>query len=221
MIYSAWTSQVLKDLRCPEIMTHRTFVALNISDQLKNKIIDWKNNFQNKSPATFNHIRWTPEKNLHITLIPPFEINNMEVQLQPILQSIKEVVLKYSPFDVSFNDISYGPSIYNPRLIWLTGNAPIEMVRLKKELTDSLARQLLKLNLLSKSHFIQNSRKDFLLHLTIARFNKFDYKYFYLKNIRERFEFKETLKELILYESFLKKEGAEYKALEKFILPTS
>lgn len=184
----------------------RIFIALNISDELKEKIKKWQETFKQKFQTTYNYIRWVPRENLHITLIPPFEIIS-EVQLKKIDSIIDDVSLNNSKFDVTFTDISYGPYWFNPRLIWISGITPKEILDLK----NVLLNDLLKLNLVWRSDF----KKDYLLHLTIARFNQFDYKYFNAKTIKERFEHKETIKEIILFESFLKKEKAEYKILKK------
>lgn len=194
-------------------MSHRIFIAFSISDLLGKKINEWKKNFRKKSPATYKHIRWVKEKNLHITLIPPFQASGVE--LRSISDIIKKVVGSFSQFDVSFTNISYGPNSFNPRLIWITGNAPERILKLRNALNDNL----LKLNCLRKFNF-GNLENDFLLHLTIARFNQFDFKYFNIKKVDEKFEFKENLNEVIFFESFLRKEGAEYKVLQSVQLKT-
>ncbi len=191
-------------------MHHRIFIALNISDNLKSEIDKWKEKFKKNFTVTFNKIRWIKNENLHITLIPPFYAS--ETDFQNLIEVIEEVVSRFSSFDINFYNISYGPNLFNPRLIWITANATKEIFILKDALIDNMA----KLGFLKKSDL--RLRRDFLPHLTIARFNQFDFKYFNVKKIDEEFEFKERLNEVILFESILKKEGAEYKILKKFNL---
>ncbi len=191
-------------------MHHRIFIALNISNNLKSKIDKLKKKFKENFTVTFNKIRWLKNENLHITLIPPFYVS--ETDFQNLIKILEEVVSRFPSFDVNFHNVSYGPYLFNPRLIWITAKATKEISILKNALIDIMA----------KSGFLKKSdlrlRRDFLPHLTIARFKQPDFKYFNVKKIDEKFEFKERLNEVILFESILKKEGAEYKILKKFYL---
>jgi len=192
-------------------MTHRIFIAFNISEKLKQKIDLWKKEFKIVSAATFNHIRWVPKENLHITLIPPFKSSQENIKRIGVI--LKEVSLNQTPIDVIFNEIDFGPNLFNPRLIWITGENSQQILKLKKQLLTKLSMLDIELDL--------NLKRDYFLHLTIARFNQLDYKYFNIKKIKQKFEFKETLNEIILYESFLRKEGAQYQLLQSVNLNSS
>ncbi len=124
----------------------RLFIALPASEALQNQINSWVRNHSSMS------VRWIAPKNLHITLIPPWEEQNVD--------SLKNKFSLFKPqtsgFELLFEKVTFGPTAQQPRLIWATGKTPEALLNLKSELEQYL-------NIVSQN-------RSFNLHLTLARF---------------------------------------------------
>ena len=168
----------------------RVFVAVPISNELQGKILEWEKFFPDLS------VRWLLGKNLHITLVPPWEENNVEG-----VKNLLEKVENPAPFEAEFNDVSFGPNPKSPRLIWASGNAPREMVNLKNNVEKVLE--------------INPENRPYKLHLTLARFKLEDFRNFSIKNLNEKVLWKERVDSFVLMESRLSRAGADYETIFK------
>lgn len=168
----------------------RIFIAIKISPEIQKKADDWKAGFAALP------VRWISGENLHITLIPPLEEEN----ILEIISKAEKIRGKIPPFDIEFKIITYGPDFNNPRLIWACGNAVESLVKLKKEIAGLLgAKKLI---------------REFKPHLTLAHFRPEDYFSFPIKKLNERVSWTEKVDSICFMESILKQEGAEYKILK-------
>lgn len=172
----------------------RIFIAIPVSEKLQNEVLKYRELYPDLAA------RWLEGKNLHITLIPPWEEENIE-KVKIILKPLEN---KFGRFEMEFNSVSFGPNDYNPRLIWATGKAPKEIIKLKKSLEELLR--------------MPSERDSFLLHLTIARFNPSEFKHFPIKKINDEINWKDAAKEFAIMRSRLSRSGADYEILEKFNL---
>lgn len=168
----------------------RVFVALAISNEFQEKILEWEKFYPDLS------VRWLLGKNLHITLTPPWEENNVE-EVKNLLEKIDPTV----PFEVEFDEVSFGPNPKSPRLIWASGNAPKEIVDLKGNIEKVLE--------------IKPENRPYKLHLTLARFQPEDFSNFEIKNLREKVLWKEKIDSFVLMESRLSRAGADYEIIFK------
>ncbi len=168
----------------------RIFIAIKISLEIQKKADEWKAGLRALP------VRWIPEENLHITLIPPWEEENIE----EIISKAEKIRGKINPFAIEFQKITYGPNSNNPRLIWACGDAVKNLVRLKNEIAKLLGAE--------------QSNREFKPHLTLARFRPENYFNFPIKNLNEHISWKEKVGSICLMESILKSEGAEYKILK-------
>ncbi|PIQ06660.1 MAG: RNA 2',3'-cyclic phosphodiesterase, partial [Candidatus Nealsonbacteria bacterium CG18_big_fil_WC_8_21_14_2_50_37_10] len=101
-------------------MKHRIFIAVNLPEDIKKKLID----YQAKWPEL--PIRWTKKENLHITLIFIGYTNDEE--LLEVLKITKEVAQRNNSFSINLNKICYGPpKKMPPRMIWVEGEKSIEL----------------------------------------------------------------------------------------------
>lgn len=172
----------------------RIFIAIPISKKLQGEIMEYRKFYQNL-PA-----RWLEGKNLHITLIPPWEEKNIE-KTKEILKPLEN---KFGEIEMEFNKVFFGPNPRSPRLIWATGKAPNQIIDLKKTLEKILNKPV--------------ERKNFLLHLTIARFQPEKFKDFPIKKIDDEINWKEVAEEFVIMRSHLSRQGADYEILERFKL---
>lgn len=172
------------------VMRKRLFIGCLVSKKLQNEIYSWRKK-QNLP------VRWIAEKNLHLTIIPPFYDDEKK-----IIDLIKNFSLTSKHFFLKFNKIVSGPTRKTPRLIWLEGDKNSFLEILKKELEDNLP--------------IKPEKRELLPHITIARFPK-NVKL----RISENFQFMEHIESLSLLESKLSRKGAEYEEIIKIKLKSS
>jgi 2'-5' RNA ligase len=177
----------------------RIFIAIPTSTQLQQKVGDWQKPYAAAYPHTAAHLRFISSHNLHLTLIPPWYANPEEIAaIQKKLQQIK-----VAPFNLHFEQITFGPSARQPRLIWASGKTPPAIIDLKKSLESALAG----------TSSISAEKRPYLLHLTLARFRPEDFKHFEAKDLNEKVDWQETVSSFALMESRLSPKGAEYNVL--------
>lgn len=171
----------------------RIFIAIPISEDVQKEILKWTKRYK-KLP-----VRWLAGKNLHITLIPPWYTDNVET----VIKKLKKV--ECPPFDIEFSKVSYGPDPKRPRLIWAEGTASESVVCLKDKLEKMLPEY-------------KSTYKEWLMHMTIARFDPDTFSSFPVKKIDEKVIWQDNIKTFVLMESHLSREGADYEILETFHL---
>ncbi len=172
----------------------RIFIAIPISKRLQEQVLNYQK-FYSDLP-----VRWLEGKNLHITLIPPWEEEN----IAEIEKKLRLLENKLGEFEMEFNSVSFGPNKRNPRLIWVIGKAPGKIIELKKILEGVLNKP--------------SERNNFLLHLTIARFRPEDFHNFPIKNINDKVNWKDTAKKFVIMRSHLSRKGADYEILKRYKL---
>lgn len=173
-------------------MSKRVFVGIPASKELKLKIRKWtdKNLKELK-------VRIIPSKNLHITLIPPWNEENID----DVSRKLEEVKKNFIPFEIGFEKIFFGPSKKRPRLIWLEGKPNKKLFILKKELEKILDKK--------------SEKRPSLPHITIARFKPRDFRQFPIKQLDEEINWRYRVVSFCLYKSKTLPSGAVYKILKK------
>lgn len=173
-------------------MKQRIFIAVKTSPRLEKEVIRLQNKYKNLP------VRWIAPKNLHITLIPPWYSDN----ISGVIETIQNTCALSSPIGLSFHTVEFGPSKNAPRLIWASGQAPRELINLKRCLEKTLG--------------IKEEKRSFLLHLTLARFRPESFSSFPIKSLSERVEWTDTISSFVLMESRLSRTGADYEVLHEF-----
>lgn len=172
-------------------MMHRIFLGIPIEETLQEQIAEWTSNYS-RLP-----VRWIAGKNLHITLIPPWDETSIEGVIKELNSSVARV-----PFPISFDRVTYGPSSREPRLIWAEGATPRSLIDLK----DSCERAL----------GMPPPDRPFRLHLTLARFRPETFSSFPTKHFDVSVSWSMQCGSFVLYESRLLPHGAEYTVLASF-----
>ena len=170
-------------------MKKRIFVAIKISPELQEAILEWEKNY-NRLP-----VRWVGGKNLHATLVPPWEEEDAE-RAKKVLEALKS---KVGRFEIEFNKVEYGPHGQEPRLIWAEGRPPKVLVDLKERLEQLLGH---------RSDF-----RPWLMHLTLARFQPRDFSRFPVKQLNEEVFWRQEVGSFVLMESRLLPGGSDYEVL--------
>lgn len=167
----------------------RIFIGIPLGEDLKKKIADWRR------PHEMLPVRWVPERNLHITLVPPW----YEEDIAGVVARLEETVRGYPRFSVQFDCAELGPNKRLPRLIWAAGNASRKFVELGRKLADAFESG--------------GERQDFLLHVTLARFRPEETEQIKFPQFAKPENWKMTAESVALFESILLPGGAEYRIL--------
>ncbi|MBU2652348.1 MAG: RNA 2',3'-cyclic phosphodiesterase [Bacteroidetes bacterium] len=153
----------------------------------------------------YDRIKWVETGNIHITL--RFFGETPEIELKKIIPALERSVTGHKPFEITLKDIGIFGSSYNPRVIW----CGIE--------------HSLPLQALAKSHFLElekaafpGDRQNFVPHLTLGRIKSIGNKNHFQDVIRSHQPGviqQVPVKEIILFESILRREGPEYRVVER------
>ena len=173
-------------------MKKRIFVGIKISKGLFQEIGKWGKRYQKLD------VRWVKSKNLHVTLVPPWH----ESEVDRVMKTLEDRAIKIKPFNVKFRKVTFGPNPKRPRLIWAEGKVPRELNELKTLLEKSLNKK--------------PEKRDFRLHLTLARFKPKQFKDFSMKKLDDKIFWKDKVKSICIFESKLLRTGAEYEVLKRF-----
>ncbi len=203
-------------------MDRRIFIGIPVSNDLRERVLVWEKKYQEpnnkfqtnfKTPTSNPKLRWVKGKNLHITLVPPWE----EQKWQAAKDKLKAV--KFKPFEINFNKIAYGPNSREPappktarrggpRMIWATGSASPQILQLKQSLEKALATKI--------------RGREFYQHMTLARFaNGLGAVVALVANPEgeiAKVDWRMKVEKFVLYESRLSPQGSDYEALAEFML---
>lgn len=186
-------------------MLHRIFLAINLSESLKEEMLLVRNRLP-EIPCT-----WTSKENLHFTLV--FLGNTSDTELEEVLVLAKRVAEQHKKFSIALSRIQYGSSRNVPRMIWATGHAPKELTSLQKGLEKTFSVSTI-------LHFTPEKR-PYSLHLTLARLNGFELQTMEqdeLPIVDEEVAWEVPADSFQVMESKLKRGGAEYTIVQSFSL---
>ncbi len=169
-------------------MKKRLFIAIKTSAKLGQEIKTWQ---IKHAELPF---RWIKEQNLHVTLIPPWHEED-EARAKTLLNQIQGKTLK---FKINFKKIELTG---NKKFIWLTGDAPKEILDLKNNLHELLE--------------IPKENRPFKMHVTVGKINS---KGVVVKKLDKKFIFEEKVSEIVLMQSQINNEGADYEILHRINL---
>ncbi len=165
----------------------RVFIALKTNPEIEERVKSWK---EDKLAWP---VRFIEPRNLHLTLVPPFNCENISALIDT-LSSIKTDQKKIS---IAYKLIDFGPRPENPRLIWALGDYNLELDNLKNKIENSLNQKRIS--------------RNFHPHLTLARFKNLPF-----FAVKEKINWQEIHNSFVLFESILKPKGAEYNIIKKF-----
>ncbi len=173
----------------------RVFIAIVAPPEIQKAVLNWQRRQSIK-------VRWLRPEDLHITLVPPFDVD--EKGLLETKARCRSLESGAKPFIIGFNNISFGPDKREPRLIWASGETPAELSELEQRLAEKFG--------------LPADRRKFKLHLTIARFKPEDYRAFPVKELNEIVDWQMPVCGFSLISSKLTPAGAVYAVLENYKL---
>lgn len=177
----------------------RAFIAIDLDDRVIEKVY----NVIGILKSRITDIRWVKQENLHLTL--KFLGNIAESQVEPIAAALRHPLGLFSPCAISAKGLGVFPDFRRPKILWvgLTGN---RLVQLAAEIESALM----------PLGFTPENRA-FTPHLTIGRWREGSRP---AKNLHQEidnlndFEFGAcAVRQIVLFQSVLKPEGASYSEL--------
>jgi len=184
----------------------RAFIAVDLDDPVIEKV----SNVVEILKPRITEIRWLRKENLHLTL--KFLSNIAESQVEPITAALRHPLGLFSPCTISAKGLGVFPDFRRPKILWvgLTGD---QLVQLAAEIESALM----------PLGFTPENRA-FTPHLTIGRWREGSRP---AKNLRQEidslndFEFGAcAVRQIVLFQSVLKPEGASYSELRTIQLGT-
>ncbi|MDD4602388.1 MAG: RNA 2',3'-cyclic phosphodiesterase [Bacteroidales bacterium] len=154
----------------------------------------------------FESIKWVEENNLHLTL--KFFGETEEKYLPLIQKTLEKCAGEMGSFELCLTDLGLFGSTYAPRVIHC-GLEPHEtMLELMKQLKEDLALA-----------GFEADRQNLVPHLTLGRIKVLKDKHFF-KQTLTRYRTvpftPEKIREIILFESILRREGPQYSVVQSF-----
>jgi len=179
----------------------RLFIAINLPENIKKKLIDYQRKWSDLDPK---FIHWVRENNLHITLVFIGYVDDDE--MYEICNIVKEKARKHEPFFINLERIIVGPPNTTPRMFWVEGEKSQELANLQNDLENAL----------SGGNLAKKEARPYRPHITLARF-----KYEIAKSlprVDESFKVQFAVETIEVMQSNLKRSGAEYSVLESIEL---
>ncbi len=183
-------------------MTIRTFIALNLPENILNRIIELRDSFFKNT----SELRWEEKNKLHITL--KFLGDTDENLIPDITSSLSELVKEHSPISLKISNAGLFYRDGKPTILYLDFLENEYLLRMYEEIE----------NLMEKFGYKKEKRK-FKTHLTLLRIKNDRY----LNQIKNFTNFDIDLPEFIsdeitLYRSILQTTGSVYQPIASFKL---
>lgn len=178
----------------------RLFIAINLPQEIKKKLLDFQAQWADLP------VRWAKENNLHLTLI--FIGYVADEEMVEICRLARQVGQKEQSFEIRFNKICLGPPGKPARLIWLEGEANPALAKLKNNLEKMLFQS-------DKSGFNHLEKRLYRPHITLARIKHREWRQMALApNLERQVDYSFAVNSIEVMESHLSRQGAEYIVLE-------
>lgn len=173
-------------------MLRRVFIGLPIDFALVQEIKAFQNQYLDWP------VRWIAPKNLHVTLVPPWQT----AEIKSVVKVLGSVIA--FDFSMEFNQLNLGPDLKKPRLIWALGQTPARLTVLRERLFTALGQVLVS--------------KLYRPHITLARLERSGTIGVFGKVLPQFISWRFKVSEFCLYESILNPNGADYRILSKHVL---
>lgn len=185
-------------------MSKRLFIAIKINptEELLRRISLFQENLCDEN------INWIRTEHYHLTL--KFLGKTSSEKIEGMVKSLDAILREEASFHLNLSEFALFGSKYSPRVIW-AGVEPELQIR---NLAQKISKEL-------ESFGFKNDRQNFVPHLTVARIRKLKNKVYFqevFSKLHSAVLFEQLVDELVLFESKLSTQGAEYHEIAKFPL---
>jgi 2'-5' RNA ligase len=182
-------------------MKIRSFLAFELPEEFK-RIISRASGEMKKAHL---NVKWIKTGNIHLTVVFIGDVDSE--QLDSLEKRVAGVCREHGPFNMAINGAGVFSSRRNPRVLWIGLDGEIDEMAAFR---DSLQKNL-------KPFGIKQEKRPFNPHLTLGRFRKNAKPGVHLDelllNYKDLISPVCTLRELVLFKSDLKPDGAVYTKL--------
>ena len=155
------------------------------------------------------NINWCKTDQIHLTL--KFVGDTPDQDISKIIEACQKVAQNHQPFTVDFNRTGIFGSNHSPRVLWLgMKDEPKALYDLEEDILDAF-----------DSVGYLRDRQNFVPHITLGRIKDLCEKQYFWKvitAIEQKSYIHQEVKDIILFQSILRPEGAIYKVLKKWEL---
>ena len=134
-----------------ESKTIRSFLAIDLAEDLKPEIADVQKEFK----KTGANIKYVPPQNMHFTL--KFFGNIDEDMVDEISEAVEKVIRNYSSFDLSIGGCGSFPNQNTIKVLWIGIDSNSQIADLQKDLDMEFKKLGFK------------KERNYISHLTIGR----------------------------------------------------
>ena len=184
----------------------RSFLAFELPGEMK-EIVKRVHAELTKSALD---VKWMRPGNVHLTVV---FLGNVSTQdLAPLGTEVSKVCSKYGRFEVELKGMGIFGGLRSPRVLWIGLGGDLERMGFFR---DAISKRLRRFG-------IRQEKRPFRPHLTLGRFRKGAKGGLHLKDILDRYvgltSPRQPLRELTLFRSDLRPEGAHYTKIESWPL---
>ncbi len=185
-----------KRVKINSMRTRKIFIGINLPDQVKKRLFEKIEKWRDLP------VRWSEEKNLHITVFFVGYVND-EI-IADICRKVGEAVENIEAFDVILEKIVLSPDAKRPKMILAEGGSSEELKKLESKIAQKIGVFLVE-------------RKIFRPHVTLGRTRPEKWAKFSEKPmvIDEKFSASIPVESVDVFESRANKGRREYVILEK------
>lgn len=156
---------------------HRLFIGIQVPADTAKQMVAWQNEYSQLP------VYWVPPDDLHVTLIPPWEAEDLERVKDMLDTFTTDITLP----ELILTEVSYGTRPAAPRVIWVKGPTPRRLIDIRDEL--------------EKHMFDEQHLQSLMLHVTLARFNTKRFASFPIKKLEEKVHWSFTPTNIHLFET--------------------
>ena len=182
----------------------RAFIAVGIDPKTVERISEATDQLK----PSIAGIRWAPLTNLHLTV--KFLGDVEETTIDPIARALRQHIAPFPRFTINAKGLGVFPDVKRPQVLWV-GLEGIHLAELASTVETAL-----------KPLGFEPEKRGFKPHLTIGRWRQRDKSTAKFIAELERwagYEFgKSEVRNIILFQSMLRPEGALHRPLEKILL---
>lgn len=175
-------------------MSNRIFLGIPVSAEVIAQVHFWRSRWEELA------VPWIPDHHLHITLLPPWE----EVRLESVVTLLHDVLQGVPQFSLEYDSVHVAPKTGPKRYIWLAAKHSPALDRIKGAAEQSLGQV--------------PERRAFLPHVTLSRLKPEHAARVEAHTVYHPVQWGQLVDHLVLYESRLLPEGAQYRVLADFPL---
>jgi len=175
-------------------MKRKIFINVNIPNSTKKRLARAMELFSDLP------VKWTKEQNLHISFLPIGFV--LDEAVYDICEKVRETADEIEMLDIEFEQIEVGPSVDDPRVIWLSGKVNPEFLAAYEKIEKALG-------------FISAKKKAFKPHIVLGKIRKHMWDELEKKpEVHKNMPLLVTMESLDVMASDFEEEGMEFSIIE-------